>query len=180
MSPRDAPLEGRDGGHRPNACLSAGLDKIRSQCRIALDVTREDVKVRHRGSETCRLRFGAVVAWVIGRSLRGRRFRTLSSVLLPWISATSPAMDGHRDGRTKGPNRSNDFRSEVIGRSSAVLTDLEPLVVARQLLHQDFSSSLIAERLRHEYDLESSEAAAVVAAARALVQYESQHTAPLD
>ena len=61
-----------------------------------------------------------------------------------------------------------------------MLTDLEPLVVARQLLRQAFSSNLIAERLRHEYDLESSEAHAVVAAARALVQYESQDTAPLD
>jgi hypothetical protein len=58
--------------------------------------------------------------------------------------------------------------------------DLEPLVVARQLLHQAFSSNVIAERLRHEYALESREAHAVVAAARALVQYELQHTAPLD
>lgn len=91
--------------------------------------------------------------------------------------ATTPVLNNARAG---GGNRSNDFRSEALGRSSHVLTDLEPLVVARQLLRQGFSSNVIAERLRHEYTLKSREAYAVVAAARALVQYESQRTAPLN
>jgi hypothetical protein len=54
-----------------------------------------------------------------------------------------------------------------------VITDLEPLVTARQLLRQDVGVDAIVERLRDQYSLETSEADAAVAAARALVEYEA-------
>ena len=53
------------------------------------------------------------------------------------------------------------------------MIDLEPLVTARQLLRQDIDFDAIVDRLRHQYSLQTSEAAAAVTAARALVDYET-------
>ena len=55
-----------------------------------------------------------------------------------------------------------------------MITDLAPLVEARRLLRDHVDLDQIRERLQHEYRLVSNETDAVVAAARALVQYEAQ------
>jgi hypothetical protein len=55
-----------------------------------------------------------------------------------------------------------------------VIIDLEPLVEARRLLHDKVGLDVIRERLRDDYRLESNEPDLVVAAARALVQFEAQ------
>ena len=62
----------------------------------------------------------------------------------------------------------------VPGRYEAVITDLEPLVEARRLLRDHVGLDAIRERLRDDYHLESNEPDLVVAAARALVQFEAQ------
>lgn len=61
----------------------------------------------------------------------------------------------------------------VMGRYSDVINDLEPLVTARQLLRQDVGVDVIVERLQQQFSLETREADAAVAAARALVEYEA-------
>lgn len=62
----------------------------------------------------------------------------------------------------------------AVGRYEAVITDLEPLVEARRLLRAKVGVDVIRERLRDDFRLESNEPDLVVAAARALVQYEAQ------
>jgi hypothetical protein len=62
----------------------------------------------------------------------------------------------------------------VVGRYGVVISDLEPLVEARRLLRDKVGVDVIRERLRADYRLESNEPDLVVAAARALVQYEAQ------
>jgi hypothetical protein len=54
------------------------------------------------------------------------------------------------------------------------MVDLEPLVTARQLLRLDVGHDAIVDQLRRQYSLETSEADAAIAAARALVEYEAQ------
>ena len=60
------------------------------------------------------------------------------------------------------------------GRYEVVITDLEPLVEARRLLRDKIGLDVIREHLRADYHLEGNEPDLVVAAARALVQYEAQ------
>jgi hypothetical protein len=62
----------------------------------------------------------------------------------------------------------------VLGRYEVVISDLEPLVEARRLLHHKVGLDVIRERLRDDYRLERNEPDLVVAAARALVQYEAE------
>jgi hypothetical protein len=54
------------------------------------------------------------------------------------------------------------------------MIDLEPLVEARRLLRDKVGLDVIRERLRNDFNLESNEPDVVVAAARALLQYEGQ------
>ena len=55
-----------------------------------------------------------------------------------------------------------------------MIIDLEPVVEARRLLRDKVGVDVIRERLRDDFRLESDEPDLVVAAARALMQYEAQ------
>lgn len=62
----------------------------------------------------------------------------------------------------------------VLGRYEVVIVDFEPLVEARRLLRDHVAADMICERLRHDYHLERNEPDTIVAAARALLEYEAQ------
>lgn len=55
-----------------------------------------------------------------------------------------------------------------------MIVDLEPVVEARRLLRDNVELEAIRQRLRDAYRLESNEPDIVVAAARALMQFEAQ------
>src|SRR5438105_8398843 len=102
---------------------------------------------------------GATEAPVLDCTPSHRRFATpLESSGPAGAQAPHPVPDATAE-RSSGPCGPGPILRGMV--------DLEPLVTARQLLRLDIGHDAIVDQLRRQYSLETSEADAAIAAARA-------------